>query len=197
MSSIEVYTYTGATANIVSLEADGGTRRERGAKIAAAVRRLKADGSTAEKISTHYDEAYDFPARTTVRYRVTPPTSPIRTEALLAEIEAWQAANPYADGLFIPKGYHLETIFKLADDGLIVSGAKTSGQGNKIGWYSVRMINASHAKALKMNATYRVYGHGERDYTLVSREHGTVTLKPVNDGMVWAFDEAEVYQINV
>lgn len=148
MSILEVHTYTGATANIVSLEADGGTRRERGATIGAAVRRLKADGSTVEKISTHYDEAYGFLSRTTCRYRVTPPTSPARTEALLAEIEAWQAENPYCDGLFVPKGYHLETIFKLLDDGLVVSGVKTSGTGNKIGWYSVRMIDAAHAEAL-------------------------------------------------
>lgn len=151
MSILNIHTYTGASADIVSLEADGNSRRERGATIAAAVRRLKADGSTVEKISTHYDEAPGFLARTTVRYRVTAPTSPARTTALLAEIEAWQAAHR-GDGLFIPRAYHMTTTWQLVDDGLIVSGHQVSGPGGKLGWYSVQMIDADHAAALEMNA---------------------------------------------
>lgn len=67
--------------------------------------------------------------------------------ALLAEIEAWQKANPYCDGLFLPRG-HDKAYHYLWEAGLIVPGSRTSGPGAKLGWYSVRLIDADHAEAL-------------------------------------------------
>lgn len=69
MTTLDVYTHP--VTGIVTIDAVSGTRRERGAKIGAAVRRMRAAGLTVEKISTHYDEAYGFLARTTARYRTT------------------------------------------------------------------------------------------------------------------------------
>lgn len=59
--------------SFTAIEADGGTRRERGARIGAAVRRMKAAGLAVEKVSVRYDEGYGFLPRTTARYRVTTP----------------------------------------------------------------------------------------------------------------------------
>lgn len=73
MSIVHSSTYYGKNdVRTVTIHADGNSRRERGATIAAAVRRLKADGSTVEMIGKPtYDEAYGFMTRTTARYRVT------------------------------------------------------------------------------------------------------------------------------
>lgn len=57
-------------APLLFIRAYGGTRRERGASIAAAVRRLKRDGVTLERYHTSYDEAYGFQTLTETRYRV-------------------------------------------------------------------------------------------------------------------------------
>lgn len=59
------------SGTVVIIDADGGTRRERGARLAAAVRRMKAAGMTVERIYIGYDEFYGFQTRTTARYRVT------------------------------------------------------------------------------------------------------------------------------
>lgn len=74
-------------------------------------------------------------------------------EAMLAEIEAWQAENPYCSGMmFADRAHNFEALMQLWYAGRIVSGSRTSGPGNKFGWYSVRMINENHAAALEMDA---------------------------------------------
>lgn len=137
------------TGSFTVIEADGNDRRSRGARIAAAVRRMKAAGLTVEKVSVRYDEAQGFLSRTTARYRVT--AAPTAADKLLAEIEERQVWSR-GDGLFLPEGYSSETLNELWFAGRIVPGSKTSGPGGKLGWYSVRMIDADHAEALALNA---------------------------------------------
>lgn len=74
-------------------------------------------------------------------------------DALLAEIEAWQAAHRYGDGLFLPEHHSLTTLGELWDAGRVVPGSGTSGPGGRLGWYSVRMIDADHAEALIMSSS--------------------------------------------
>lgn len=76
-------------------------------------------------------------------------------EAILAEIEAWQAENPYCSGLmFGVRDIDFNALMALWSAGRIVSGSRTSGPGHKFGWYSVRMIDADHATALEMDAAH-------------------------------------------
>lgn len=58
------------TGNLIEVRAYGGTRRQRGAKIAAVVRRLRAEGRVANRYHIGYDEAYGFMAMTVAKYRV-------------------------------------------------------------------------------------------------------------------------------
>jgi hypothetical protein len=72
--------------------------------------------------------------------------------ALLAEIEEWQReSHADGDGLMLPDRYSPATLQALWDAGLVVPGGKTTGNGGKLGWYSVRMINADHEEALVMD----------------------------------------------
>jgi len=72
--------------------------------------------------------------------------------ALLAEIEEWQReSHADGDGLMLPDRYSLATLQALWDAGLVVPGGKTTGNGGKLGWYSVRMIDAAHEEALAMD----------------------------------------------
>lgn len=155
MSTIHIgtYTYENTGESIITVEADGNSRRERGASIAAVVRRYKAAGNTVQMIGKpSYDEMHGFLHRTTVRYRVTPLPSP--EDVLLAKIEEHQAriqGNGQGDGMFVVDP-DFNTLMALWNAGRIVPGGKTSGPGNKLGWYSVRMIDADHAAALEMDA---------------------------------------------
>lgn len=69
--NIAVVAQTADNGVVVIMDADGGTRRERGARLGAAVRRMKAAGMTVERVYVGYDEFYGFQTRTTARYRVT------------------------------------------------------------------------------------------------------------------------------
>jgi hypothetical protein len=69
---------------------------------------------------------------------------------LLAKIETWQAGH-HGDGLFLPDGYSHVAHMALWEANRIVPGSKTSGAGGKLGWYSVRMIDADHEEALRIN----------------------------------------------
>lgn len=73
-------------------------------------------------------------------------------DALIADIEAWQDGHRYGDGLFLPDDHSMVTLMELWEAGRVVPGSKTSGPGARLGWYSVRMIDADHAEALIMNA---------------------------------------------
>lgn len=57
-------------STIVDIEARGGSRRERGARIAAAVRREKQNGITLKSVSVSYSETYGFLSATYARYSV-------------------------------------------------------------------------------------------------------------------------------
>ena len=57
---------------IVEIRAYGGSRRERGASIAAAVRRLRREGTELQRFYVAYDEMYGFQTMTWARYRGAP-----------------------------------------------------------------------------------------------------------------------------
>lgn len=59
-----------ADAPLVTITADGGSRRERGARIGAAVRKLQATGVTLIRYHLAYDELWGFQSRTTASYRI-------------------------------------------------------------------------------------------------------------------------------
>lgn len=42
---------------------------------------------------------------------------------------------------------------------------------------------------------FRVKGHGDRLFRLVTRDITTMTLRPVGGGMEWTFDVGQVYQV--
>lgn len=44
---------------------------------------------------------------------------------------------------------------------------------------------------------FRVKGHGDRHYHMVSRDVTTMTLRPVHGGIEWTFDIGDVYQVPV
>lgn len=54
---------------LVEIRAYGGSRRERGAKIAAEVRRLRAEGREMKRYHRSYDEAYGFTTMSTAKYK--------------------------------------------------------------------------------------------------------------------------------
>lgn len=55
---------------IVDLQADGGTRRERGARLGALVRRYEREhGVKLTRLHIGYDEVYGFLPRTYARYK--------------------------------------------------------------------------------------------------------------------------------
>lgn len=86
-------------------------------------------------------------------------TEGVRDEeaSLLARIEARQADFSHdGDGLFA-YDHDYSALVSLWNAGRIVPGSRTSGGGGKLGWYSVRMIDADHAEALAMDA-YRTAG---------------------------------------
>lgn len=57
---------------IVEIRAYGETRAQRGAKLSAAVRRLRAEGRVLERFHISYDEMYGFMSMTWGRYRTKP-----------------------------------------------------------------------------------------------------------------------------
>lgn len=58
-------------APLITIKADGGSRRERGAAIGATIRQLRRDGLTLECYHTSYDEVWGFLPRTEMKYRIT------------------------------------------------------------------------------------------------------------------------------
>lgn len=150
MSQVRVYTHVNPNdATTITLEVNGGSRRSRSAKLGAVVRRLRAAELKVERISIAHDESAGVLGLTAALYRVSP--TPIATDALLAEIEEWQAANR-GNGLFLPEHHDIETLTDLWYAGHIIPGSRTSAPGKRLGWYSVRMIEADHAEALGMNS---------------------------------------------
>jgi hypothetical protein len=72
-------TYVNVGVNDIEVKAYGGTRRQRGSKIAAALRSHRDAGRVGELIGVTYDEMYGFMSMTTARYRVLTPAQ--RAEA--------------------------------------------------------------------------------------------------------------------
>ena len=55
--------------DLVEIRAYGGSRRSRGAKIAAYVKRLRAEGRAVVRYHRSYDEADGFLSMSTAKYR--------------------------------------------------------------------------------------------------------------------------------